>query len=705
MFLQYLSLPLAGHFHILVHVISYLFQSIFFSTLAGRIPEFNFRRYLQAGLLLILVLLMPAGSLAAQAGNEQQREQFSQAWNAASRGERVLFEQLMPGLQTYLLYPYLQYEDLRFRRGRANDEEMSEFLNAHADWAFTAGLQKAWLRALGKRQKWDSLIRHAPGSADTEVECYLAQARIQRGLTEGLLAEARTLWAVGKSQPDACDPVFSWLQKQGGITSGLAWERISAAMEARQPRLTLYLERFLAEDQRVWAERWQQQDRTGYRRLNQAAKWGDHEKGRDITSYGLRRLARSDPDRAWQVLQLIDSYFSWSADERGHILSEIALWSAVDGAVATPQRMLAVPETYRGDKLLEWWVRYDLGRESWRDIIATVDSMSPELRDDSRWRYWDARARLESGDSGSAHQRLSALALEANFYGFLAADLMKLPYTICPEEPQIAAQEVENLTAKPGFDRALELRKAGIRNWSRGEWKLAARKLDKQGLRVAAALATREDWSDMAIFALGNSGDMRWYEWRFPTEYGSLVESNSGKRNLDPSWVMGLMRSESAMAEDAVSSAGALGLMQVMPQTAKQLAKRHSFSYSGREQLLQADDNIQFGTAFLRDLMDRYSESQALASGAYNAGPHVVDKWVANRRTDDPVVWVETLPYYETRDYIPRVLAFSTIYDWRLQRPVKRISVRMPAFDSSAAGSALASDQVAEVVCKAPVKT
>jgi soluble lytic murein transglycosylase len=280
-----------------------------------------------------------------------------------------------------------------------------------------------------------------------------------------------------------------------------------------------------------------------------------------------------------------------------------------------------------------------------------------------------------------------------------------MPYTICPQEPQLSAEEIDKLAQQPGFDRALELRKAGLRGWSRGEWKLAARKLDRQGLRVAAGLATRENWPDMAIFALGDSGDLRWYEWRFPIEYGSLVEPNAARRKLDPSWVMGLMRSESAMAEDAVSSAGALGLMQVMPQTAKQLARRHSFSYSGRDQLLQAEDNVQFGTAFLGELLDRYKGSEALASGAYNAGPHVVDKWVSESRNGDPAIWVETLPYYETRDYIPRVLAFATIYDWRLQRPVRRISTRMPAIDSGIAVGPLQPDDFADVVCKAPVKT
>jgi len=680
-------------FLILVHVIPNILQNAFHR-------KFTFRLFRQTGLILLSSAMAAAGLLAAENPGPGQHEDFTRAWWAAAHGKRADFEQLMPGLKDYQLYPYLQYEDLRYRRALVSDGEMVSFLEDHEDWAFTAGLKKSWLRTLGARSRWDSLIKYAPGSSDTEIQCYLAHARINRGQTQDLLSVAQSLWAVGKSQPDACDPVFSWLKKEGGITSGLAWERIRRAMDERQPKLTLYLARFLTEEDRVWADRWYQQDRSGYRQLKQAGKWQDQEKSRDITAYGLRRLARSDSDRAAQTFKTIDSKFNWPVDVRGGILMEIALWSAVEGVDDTAERMRAVPEIYRVGKLLEWWTRYELSKGNWDAVSLAIASMPPEQQDDSRWRYWDARARLESGETEPGRELLAELALEANYFGFMSADQLDLPYTICPQEPDVTAAQVDALKAQAGFGRALELRKAGVPNWSRSEWRIATRGMDKDGLRIAAALAHQEGWPDMAIFALGNSGDLRWYEWRFPVEYAPLVDAQARNRNLDPAWVMGLMRSESAMAVDALSSAGARGLMQVMPNTAKLLAKRHSFSYTGHQQLMQAQDNIEFGTAYLRDLLDRFGDNQVLVSGAYNAGPHVVDRWMAKRQTNDPAIWVETLPYYETRDYIPRVLAFSTIYDWRMENPVARISSRMPELDSSAASGSLPATETAEIVCR-----
>jgi soluble lytic murein transglycosylase len=603
------------------------------------------------------------------------------------------------------LYPYLRYEDLRYRRSRVDPGEMSDFLAAHEDWAFSGPLRTAWLRTLGAQQRWDLLLAHAGEPKDTVLRCQIAQARIAAGDTANLLPAAQDLWAVGRSQPDECDPVFRWLEAQGGITAGLAWQRIGLAMEARQPRLTLYLAGFLPADARSWADRWYQQDRSGYRNLDQALRWPRGERRQEIVDYGLRRLARSDPDRAWKLYQALQTELDFDAEVRNGILREIALWSAVEGAAGTGERMRAVPESARDDHLLEWWVRHDLAQADWPGVARRIEAMSAAARDDGRWQYWYARALQETGEAARAEAILTHLAGEASYHGFLAADRLGLPYTVCAESPSVTDPEVSALAGSAGIDRALELRRAGVKNWARNEWLGAARHLDQQGLRTAAALAVREGWPEMAIFALGDSGDRGWYEWRFPVDHLPLVDATAASLRLDTAWVMGLMRSESAMAADALSPAGAYGLMQVLPGTARQLSRAHGIPYSGHEQLLQPADNVRFGTAYLRDLLDRYGDNPVLATGAYNAGPGAVDRWLADRPARDPAIWVETLPYFETRDYIPRVLAFTTLYDWRLQRPVARISSRMPAFDSPAfdsraGGVTMQSVETAEVVCR-----
>jgi soluble lytic murein transglycosylase len=341
--------------------------------------------------------------------------------------------------------------------------------------------------------------------------------------------------------------------------------------------------------------------------------------------------------------------------------------------------------------LLEWWSRFLLSQGDWQSLIEVIEQMPDDVRDDDRWLYWLVQAELRSGKVGSPSdskslEALNRLANKANYYGFLAADELGLPYSICPLNPDIDEAEIERIGALAGFRRALALRKIGLDNWAMAEWSATARILPTEDLKFAAALEQQEGWYDRAIFALGKSGDLRFYDWRFPLLWEKDIKQNAAANKLDPAWVYGTIRSESAMVESAQSSANAMGLMQVTPATGKRVARKHKLPWEGSAQLKRADGNLPIGTAFMSDLLQDYNHNPVLVSGAYNAGPTAVKRWLKTRPSGEAAIWVETLPYYETRDYIPRVLAFTTIYDWRMGGDVLRISNRMPHIDSGKIG-------------------
>ena len=218
---------------------------------------FSFKKNIQPVQLIILVTLcsvMSGPVTATGSGPDSDLEKFKTAWAAARRGDHDSFRKIMPDLQDYILYPYLQYEDYRNRRARVASDEMAAFLESNKQLAFANGLRHAWLKSLAKRGRWTDLLTHSVGVTDTVLRCQRARAKIILKQEDGLLEEAQNLWTAGKSQPDECDHVFDWLVRNDGIPPSLAWERIRLAMLAGNPRLTVYLARFIPKSERRWLE-------------------------------------------------------------------------------------------------------------------------------------------------------------------------------------------------------------------------------------------------------------------------------------------------------------------------------------------------------------------------------------------------------------------------------------------------------------------
>jgi soluble lytic murein transglycosylase len=640
-----------------------------------------FRSVKLSVLTLLLFFLFQTFVQAADSA-DPQLQQFKLAWAAAGKGDHEEFRRLSNDMQDYVLYPYLQYEDYRNRRASIASDEMVAFLDANEDLAFTNGLRAAWLKTLAKRGKWADLVKYSEGQTSTALRCQRARGQIILKQTDHLLPEAQKLWTSAKSQPDDCDPVFAWLTSQNGITTGLAWQRIRLAMLAGNTKLATYLKRFLPQDQQRWVDDWQKISRDGYSRLQQAKRWPDNAITRENAAVSIKKLARDNAESAAKNFAVLDKHFKWSGEERGVLLRDIALYAAVALEDDTVEQMERVPVIYRDSQLLEWWARYLLSGGYWAALIDVIGAMPEDVRTDDRWQYWLSQAKIRTGEKDYVSASLVKLADKANYYGFLAADELNQPYNICAISPVIEAAEESRIAQMPGFLRALELRKAGLTNWANEEWTAAIRRLPVKDMLAAAALAREQGWHDRAIFALGNSGDLQVYEWRFPLLWEQEIKFAAESNRLDPAWVYGTIRSESALVEAARSSANALGLMQITPPTGKRVAKKHGLKWTGSEQLKNAEGNLPIGTAFMRDLLDDYNDNPVLVSAAYNAGPNALERWLGSRPQGEAAIWVETLPYYETRDYIPRVLAFTTLYEWRLGGEVQRISNRMPHLES-----------------------
>ncbi len=607
------------------------------------------------------------------------RDRFVDARNAFQQGHTERYQQLAATLKDYPLYPYLRYDELRTNLARASDADIRAFLDGNPDSVLADRLRHSWLAHLAKQHQWDRFLSFYPAdNTSAELTCYYLHATRSTPPEAAWLDKAVELWKVGRSQPNACDPVFKILVDSPRMTEALIWERIRLSMDSGSLSLASYLSRMLPAEQRQWVDLWRQVHHRPSEAQDHPKLQKDTAQTREILAHAVQRHARSDAEAAHQWWESLLTRYRFSDQQQAQVTRELGLRAAYQRLPQAHVWLAAVPAASRDESTRNWQARSALLQQDWPALLAAVDSMPAEEQSESEWRYWKAFAQAKTGNRLEALPELSELAGERSYHGFLAADYLNWNYSLSHQSIEVKETDLERLQQEqPFIIRARELRLANLSYEARREWGYGTQRLDARDLELAAVLAHRWNWHDRAIITAARSGHQDDLDVRFPVLYEREVNQMSSKLNLDPAWIMGVMRQESAFMEDARSPVGALGLMQLMPATGSQVAKLLKLPRPSRTSLLQADTNIQLGSNYLRHVLDELG-NQVLATAAYNAGPHRVRRWLPEGDAVPAAIWVDTIPFSETRGYVRGVLAFTTVYDARLQRPFTPLEKRMP---------------------------
>jgi len=361
------------------------------------------------------------------------------------------------------------------------------------------------------------------------------------------------------------------------------------------------------------------------------------------------------------------------------VLQSIGLHAALLSHPQAAEWLAAVPTTAANADIRQWRVRTALGNEDWDGVLHWIEELTPTERQSDNWRYWRAYALDAKDRSGDAFTAFARLSEERSYYGFLAADRLQRPYRMNDARLDHQQSQLDTVEHIPGIVRARELYLAGKHTEARREWFHTTGSLPPGQLKLAALLAHRWGWHDRAILTASQAGYWSDLTLRFPLPHREAIFTYASQYDLDPALIYGVIRQESAFMEDARSPVGALGLMQLMPATGKRTARALKIRYRGSQALLHSDQNIRLGSAYLNKLLQRYNGSPVLAAAAYNAGPHRVSRWLPTDHSVPASLWVERIPFRETRSYVRRVLAYATVFEWRLERPLTRLSERMPA--------------------------
>jgi soluble lytic murein transglycosylase len=594
-----------------------------------------------------------------------QRELFKQASKMLGRGQLSRFNTALADLTDYPLYPYLVYAKHRRYLTRTTLEDVNTFAETYADTPLADRLRQAWLKRQLSRGETNNFLGAYRPTNDIAERCRYRRVLLKAGHTGAAFAELDNLWLTGKSQPRACDPLFTAWRKANLLSSDLAWRRFVLAMDNRKLQLARYLKRFMDDDDAYWADLWLRVHRYPTAVLETKRFRSPHPYRSRILLYGIERQARSDPEQANRNLKRLSQRYTFTTAERSSIDHIILMRRVADGDFGALKDLAALNIDTLPVKLQELRLRNALRNQQWSLVSNWVDQLPTEQRETSGWRYWRARALDATGNRTEANKLFAGLSLGLGYYSFLAAEQLGIAPRFNNETLPTIHHAQDFLHASLAAQRAHELLALGRIIEARREWYKLSQGLDEADLLLAARLAHEWGWHDRAIATLGLTSHRNHLEPRFPRPFDTLVRQHADSHGLDPNWVYAIMRQESTFMTDIKSPAGALGLMQLMPKTAKLIAKRGHVRLKNKSQLLQPDTNIALGTSYLRQMLDRFDNNPMLAAAAYNAGPYRISRWLPEDCAVPIDIWIETIPFKETRHYVQRVAAYTTIYAHR----------------------------------------
>ena len=613
--------------------------------------------------------------------NEKQRQQYTQALAKLHSGDLARFQRLRDELSGYVLLPYLDYEFLKDRITTTPASKLHDFLERNPAAAVSDQLRRRWLELLTRRGDWSTFISEFRDiGPDDSLNCQRLMHLIKASQEQsGLMNEAGKLWLTGSRLPAACEPVFEAWRKAGHMTADMVWARIQITMEKRNLTLAQGLGRYLEPSERVWVQRWLAMHRQPQQELLRFRYPVETPMARAIIRHGVVRLAYSDPDEAMRLWETYKERHEFFGEDEKYVLRWVGILAAQAHHPRAVEWLSAASADASDETLRQWRVRAAIRNGEWQTGLRFLALLPEPEQKEGEWRYWKARMLERTGETSQAKSLYRELAKERSYYGFMAADRIDQPYAMQHVSVQASPDEKDDMIARPGIQMAKELFTLGDTLAARRQWAWATRHMNNRDLAVAAVLARKWGWHDRAILTVNQSEHLDDLELRFPVLYRDMVEASAQRNNIDPDWVYGVLRQESAFVTDARSEAGALGLMQLMPHTGRMAGRRINLRVPNNSAILNVENNLKLGTSYLRTVLDVNHGHQVLATASYNAGPNRVREWLPESRPLDADAWVDTVPYNETRNYVKNVMAFTTVYAYRLETAMRRLQERMPS--------------------------
>jgi soluble lytic murein transglycosylase len=634
---------------------------------------------------LTLSLLITTQSEAAAKPTEQ-RKLFVEAEKALDKGEMESYKKLKASLLDYPLLPYLISKELAKDIDKTQAAKIDAYLKQYDDTSSAFLLRSAWLNHLAKSKRWKEFAKYYKKGGGTGMKCLYIQALINNGDKKKAYESAASVWLTGRSLPKLCDPIFQQMHKEGKLTPKLVWQRTNLIRDTRGKKrasLLRYMKKLLPRKEHGYHDLWMQTlSKQPQKILESPLLKKNHPSRGDLLVHTLSRLGWRDRNAALTAWNKYRNSDLLDAGQKLRIQRELGRALSRRKHPRATEFLDDVDKCWMIQGLCELRFQHALKKRDWRKVVAWIEDMPIKTQQRVRWSYWKARALELQGKKLEAEKLFKEVAKDRSYFGYLAADRVDAPYKLAHKRVSVTQQEMDDFAKLPGIRRAKELFLLDRTNLAHGEWNRVIHKLDNQGLKTAARTALQWGWNDKAIYNLMKTGYWDDLEIRFPLTYRKQVEQLAESYNIDAAWIFAVMRQESTFVPNALSPVGAMGLMQLMPATAREVSRKLKMGSINKSRILQPETNIRLGSSYLKQLHDQFNGWLMLATPSYNAGSKRTLRWLPDKAMPADL-WVELIPFDETRLYVKRVLSYVVLYEYRLGKEITRLRERMPNVDKS----------------------
>ena len=625
-------------------------------------------------ILLMLSTLLSTNvfslSLSQQRGvySEAKLLQKQYRWNEAN--EKIATIPVYP--LTYLL----EYKQLKSHFSPKNVNQISDFINANKQHEITYALQREYLYYLANKQRWDEFLAFYPQLPhSSKLKCFYFQAKMSNGMQDEIWPDVKGAWLSSSSMPNACDSVFSYYLKNEKISQELIWQRFGLAFQSNKKSLMSYLIGLMDKDNKNLGLQIQALNKHP-KQLSKSSLFIQYEHpSYPFLKVLIKRLARADISAGLAVYQKYQSKIPFSVSD------QVELNNYLSSRILIKNEHELLPwlddnlSEFGDVKLIEQRIRYAIKFNNWADIEYWITQLPLEATQKSTWVYWQARSLENKKQFEEANELYRKISGERQYYGFLAAQKLGLSYQFNANIVESGGSSLSHLQAQ--LDHLEELYFHQYISLAKREWEALLKGRDAEEQRQLGLYAFNKGWAHLSVVASIRSKSWDALNIRFPEVNPELFSKNAQKYQVDSSYLYAITRQESAFDEYANSPVGAKGYMQLMPRTAKETARKIGLkTYKKKAQLTEGHINVQLGAAYFDSLLKRYKGNRILATAAYNAGPHRVDRWKHSKKgMSDKALsmdsWVETIPYHETRRYVKNVMAYNVIYQHILREPME----------------------------------